>query len=257
VLSAADKLVVVSFAPPLAAVDSRPVVVARAIEETWPDERMVWELRRRRGKKYEYDPVEHDEDRDAWLCGEAGDGRIPFVTNAVDDRLITLSGLTEAASLGSGGVAQLYVFGELPGTPPFLERAPAMLARLVSGLDAHWGMVTPEAAHLEIASQVIPAGSGDTPPRGLPPLLRSFDELDGPNLPHRLGWVNYWSSATAARLRFPDERRDQEWLGRAQQTAGGWIVRITDEPLDLERAEHLDALQRAYARFGAIGRQRR
>ncbi|WP_245919390.1 DUF5953 family protein [Melittangium boletus] len=33
----------------------------------------------------------------------------------------------------------------------------------------------------------------------------------------------------------------------------GWVVRLTDAPLELENPAHLDALGSAYERFPAIG----
>ncbi|HYO54362.1 DUF5953 family protein [Archangium sp.] len=34
---------------------------------------------------------------------------------------------------------------------------------------------------------------------------------------------------------------------------GGWVVRLTDAPLDLDNPAHLDALRRAYERLPKIG----
>ncbi|HEX8441168.1 DUF5953 family protein, partial [Archangium sp.] len=34
---------------------------------------------------------------------------------------------------------------------------------------------------------------------------------------------------------------------------GGWVVGLTDAPLDLDNSAHLDALLRAYERFPVIG----
>jgi hypothetical protein len=80
-------------------------------------------------------------------------------------------------------------------------------------------------------------------------------DLVGPAIPQTLGWLNYWSAATVEWLGFPDASLDTEWLSRAQQLKNGaWLVSLTEEPLDLERAEHFDTLARAYARFPAVGR---
>ncbi|GMU10553.1 hypothetical protein ASNO1_68070 [Corallococcus caeni] len=41
---------------------------------------------------------------------------------------------------------------------------------------------------------------------------------------------------------------------RSRRTeSGGWVVQLTDAPLDLDNPVHLDALLRAYERFPAIG----
>ncbi|MFL5350075.1 MAG: DUF5953 family protein [Hyalangium sp.] len=73
-------------------------------------------------------------------------------------------------------------------------------------------------------------------------------------VPHHLGWLNYWSDAAARAIGFPDPARDADLLLRARRTVtGGWIVRLTEEPLDLDNSAHLSALLRTYERFPAIG----
>ncbi len=78
--------------------------------------------------------------------------------------------------------------------------------------------------------------------------------MRSPEIPHRLGWLNYWSDAAARAIGFPDPAPDAELLSQARRTAtGGWVVRLTDVPLDLDNPAHLDALKRAYERFPGIG----
>ncbi|ATB32633.1 hypothetical protein MEBOL_006121 [Melittangium boletus DSM 14713] len=78
--------------------------------------------------------------------------------------------------------------------------------------------------------------------------------MHSPEIPHRLGWLNYWSAAAAQAIGFPDAARDADLLSRARRTAtGGWIVSLTEAPLDLDNPEHLGALKRAYERFPEIG----
>jgi Family of unknown function (DUF5953) len=75
-----------------------------------------------------------------------------------------------------------------------------------------------------------------------------------PGIPHRLGWLTYWSVATARTIGFPDPARDAELLSRARRTeTGGWVVRLTDALLGLDNPAHLDALKRTYERFPEIG----
>jgi hypothetical protein len=107
---------------------------------------------------------------------------------------------------------------------------------------------------LDIARQTSPTPAGPpNPPRGLPALKRSWD-IRSPEIPRYLGWLNYWSPATAGAIGFPDPTRDTELLSRSRRTAtGGWIVRLTDAPLDLDNPAHLDALLRTYERFPQIG----
>ncbi|KFE68666.1 hypothetical protein DB31_7903 [Hyalangium minutum] len=91
------------------------------------------------------------------------------------------------------------------------------------------------------------------PPRGLP-ALNLPKHLRSSEIPHYLGWLNYWSAATAQALGFPDPARDADLLSRARRTAtGGWVVRLTETPLDLDNPAHLEALARAYERFPEIG----
>ncbi|MDY7228404.1 DUF5953 family protein [Hyalangium rubrum] len=63
--------------------------------------------------------------------------------------------------------------------------------------------------------------------------------------------------ATAARaIGSPAPARDAELLSRARRTeSGGWVVQLTDAPLDLDNPAHLEALKRAYERFPEIGRR--
>ncbi len=57
-----------------------------------------------------------------------------------------------------------------------------------------------------------------------------------------------------AQIGFPNPSRDGELLTRARRTAsGGWLVQLTDAPLDLDNPAHLDALKRAYERFPQVG----
>jgi hypothetical protein len=85
-------------------------------------------------------------------------------------------------------------------------------------------------------------------------MLNPPEEIRSPEIPYYLGWLNYWSAAAANAIGFPDPARDSDLLSRARRTAsGGWVVQLTDAPLDLDNPAHLDALKRAYARFPEIG----
>jgi hypothetical protein len=119
---------------------------------------------------------------------------------------------------------------------------------------AYWGHATPSKASLDIARQTKNRPDDlEPPPRGLP-MIKSPGAMRSPEIPHRLGWLNYWSGAAAETLGFPDPARDAELLSRSRRTAtGGWVVRLTEAPLDLDTPAHLDALKRAYARFPEIG----
>lgn len=76
------------------------------------------------------------------------------------------------------------------------------------------------------------------------------DELQ----PEQLGWVNYWSSEAAAYLGFPQESLDAELLSRSTRTgAGAWLTKVTLDPMDLTRADHVVALAQMYLRFPRAG----
>ncbi|QAT86226.1 hypothetical protein EJ065_4678 [Corallococcus coralloides] len=75
-----------------------------------------------------------------------------------------------------------------------------------------------------------------------------------PETPYFLGWLNYWSAAAAEVIGFPDPARDAELLSRARRTpSGGWIVQLTETPLDYDNPLHVEALKRTYERFPEIG----
>jgi len=81
-------------------------------------------------------------------------------------------------------------------------------------------------------------------------MLKLPEELCSPEISHYLEWLNYWFVAAAQAIGFPDPLRDADLLSRARRTAtGGWIVRLSDAPLDLDNP----ALLRAYERFPEIG----
>jgi len=77
-----------------------------------------------------------------------------------------------------------------------------------------------------------------------------------PLLPQRLGWLNYWSAEVAEHLGFPDPQKDADLLPLCRQLPSGhWVVQLTEDPLDLTRPDHVEAIVRAYWRFDKIGRR--
>jgi hypothetical protein len=107
---------------------------------------------------------------------------------------------------------------------------------------------------VDIAYQTAPTLEGPPSPRRGLPALKLFEHIRAPEIPYYLGWLNYWSAAAAQAIGFPDPARDSELLARARRTSsGGWVVQLTDAPLDLDNPAHLDALKRAYERFPEIG----
>lgn len=81
---------------------------------------------------------------------------------------------------------------------------------------------------------------------------------DPEGLPRRLGWLNYWQQDVAGALGFPDPNKDAEWLGWSSGLpSGAWLIKLTDEPLDFSRPEHVDFLAQAYWRFDKVGKRMR
>jgi hypothetical protein len=77
---------------------------------------------------------------------------------------------------------------------------------------------------------------------------------DGKTFALRLHWLNYWNNATAARLRFPDEKLDGPLQALYERLPGGWFVKLTPEPTDLDKPGDRERLQWAYERFaGPLG----
>ncbi|AKQ69257.1 hypothetical protein A176_006169 [Myxococcus hansupus] len=129
-----------------------------------------------------------------------------------------------------------------------------MIEAVAEGAHAFWGHATPDDAALDIAHQIAPTLEGPPAPRRGLPALKLFDRVRAPEIPYYLGWLNYWSAAAARAIGFPDAARDADLLSRARRTeTGGWVVQLTEAPLDLEDPAHLEALKQAYERFPEIG----
>jgi hypothetical protein len=96
--------------------------------------------------------------------------------------------------------------------------------------------------------------------RSIAPLFprMPFAMPDPAGLPGRLGWLNYWHPEAAVALGFPDTEKDAAWLRWSSTTpSGAWLVKLTDEPLDLARPDHVDSLAQAYWRFDKVGNRMR
>jgi len=91
--------------------------------------------------------------------------------------------------------------------------------------------------------------------RGIPRLrLITYGGAVDPAQPMHLGWLNYWSLATCAFLGFPDDTRHAALLMHSYRTPGGaWIVKLTPDPLDTRRADHVEILAAAYRQVPRVG----
>jgi hypothetical protein len=235
------------YAPALVGDETRPVAIVHAMERALPGLQLGW-LISDDGQRI---PLP---DRDAYVARERRDGGFPLLRNNNDHFRVTLTADECPASSSSGRQAQLEVHARLPLAPEAIAAAADVLEAVAEASRAFWGDLTPFDSGLDIVYQTQnPDLPPQVPPRGLPPLKISW-EIPSPEIPQRLGWLNYWSAAAARALGFPDPARDTDLLSRSRRTAtGGWVVRITDAPLDLDIPAHLEALLRAYERFPVIG----
>lgn len=242
-----EDLRLIVYAPALVGDDDRPVAVVHAMERAFPGLRLGWTI----SDEGQRIPLP---DRDAWLTHERKDGGFPLLRNGDENFRVTLTGWERPARLSPGGQAQLEVHAALPLDATGLAAAAAVLEHVAEGARAFWGHATPFSAGLDIARQTSdPVRKPQLPPRGLPALKLSED-IRLPELPQYLGWLNYWSVAAAQAIGFPDPSRDADLLSRSRRTAtGGWLVQLTEAPLDLDNPTHLDVLLRAYERFPEIG----
>lgn len=278
------------FAPPLSHGDDRLVRAAQAVERVWP-----WvELRYRwpDGPDFGMSREEYTRlffgggpppkgfdvpilltDRDRWLIEAPSRGELPLITNNDDKRHVSLQQPLEVVPREHARPV-LKVEVRFPPEPDIWRHAADLMAEVGIALQAHWGTVDTKLTASALSRQVV----GDEPhpncpPPGLPALV---DDDEHRSVPYILGWVSYWSEKAAARIGFPDRARHAELLERARRVkGGGWVLQLTDEPLDiyfrthhlkldgtyeapeeprdLSNPAHLRALQRAYELLPAIG----
>jgi hypothetical protein len=243
-----NELAIIVYAPALVGNDGRPLAVVQGMERALPGLRLEWTI----SSDGQRVPVPQ---REAWLARGRPNGRgFPLLRNGDDDFRVTVTGLELPAGSSPGGQAQLDIHAVLPLTGDGIAAAAEVLVTIAEGARAFWGHATPFSAGVDIARQTKNwATNPQPPPRGLP-ALKLPEKIRAPEVPHRLGWVNYWSAAAAEAIGFPDPARDAELLSRSRRTAtGGWVVRLTNAPLELDEPAHLEALLRAYERFPEIG----
>jgi hypothetical protein len=235
------------YAPSLVDDDGRPLAVVYGMERALPGLHLRWTT----SEKDDLIPLPH---RDEWVASDRTDGGFPFLCNDNDNHPVTLFGLQNPNGLAVDGAPHFEAHASLPLDTTSSAAAADVLSAIGEGARAYWGHATPFDAAVEISRQTIdPVRKPGVPPRGLPALR--FPEYNrAPEIPRRLGWLNYWSAAAARAIGFPDPVRDAELLTQARRTAsGGWVVQLTAAPLDLDNPAHLDALKRAYERFPEIG----
>jgi len=242
-----DRLHFAVYSPALVNDDGRTLAVVHGIERALPGLRLEWEV----GKGGR--PIELPQ-RDAWLSEAATRGKFPLLCNGDESYPVTITGLKIPASQAPGGQSLLDVHADLPLDATVAAAASNVLEGVAEGARAFWGHSSSEGYGSEVAQQMRRSAHGpERSPRGLP-MLNPPEKIRSPEIPYYLGWLNYWSDAAAEAIGFPDPARDADLLSRSRRTAtGGWVVQLTDTPLDLGNPAHLDALLRAYERFPEIG----
>ncbi|RKH45599.1 DUF5953 family protein [Corallococcus sicarius] len=235
------------YAPALVGDGNRTLAAVHGMEKALPGLRLEWRVTDRRR-------LAALPQRDAWLTEEATRGEFPMICNNDERSPVMISGRHRSAYVSPGGRPQLQVHAKLPLDAGVIAAAVDVLEAVAEGARAFWGHATPDGASGDIAEQIAPTLEGPpSPPRGLP-ALQLFEHIRSPEIPYYLGWLNYWSAAAAQAIGFPDPARDSELLSRARRTAsGGWVVQLTDAPLNLDDPAHLDTLKRTYERFPEIG----
>ncbi|GEN06635.1 hypothetical protein SAMN05443572_104731 [Myxococcus fulvus] len=246
-MTAKGRLLVSVYAPALTGDDGRTLAAVRGMEKALPGLRLEWEVSK------DGQPIALPR-RDAWLSEAATRGKFPLLCNGDERNPVTISGLQRPARPLPDGQPQLQVHAKLPLDSTTLAVAAAVLEGAAEGTRSFWGHASPSGYGSEVAQQMRSSEHGpERSPRGLPMLLPP-EELRSPEIPHYLAWINYWSAATARAIGFPDPARDAALLTRARRTAsGGWVVQLTDPPLDLDNINHLDVLRRVYERFPGVG----
>ncbi|WP_224240827.1 DUF5953 family protein [Hyalangium gracile] len=235
------------YAPALVGNDGRTLAVVHGIERALPGVSLEWEVS-------EEGRLIALPQRDGWLAEAAARGEFPLLCNGDESYPVTVSGWGRPAGLSAGGQSQFEVHAKVPLGEAMIAAAPGVLEGVAEGARAFWGRVLPDGVAPEMAKQVRHSmDQPHVPPRGLP-ALNLPKHIRSPAIPHHLGWLNYWSAAAAQAIGFPEPALDAELLSRARRTeSGGWVVRLTDTPLDLDNPSHLEALIRAYERFPEIG----
>ncbi|KFE67314.1 DUF5953 family protein [Hyalangium minutum] len=246
-MTAQNRVELTVYAPALTGDDGRTLAAVHGMEKALPGMRLEWKV----SKEGQLIALPQ---RDAWLAEAATRGQFPLLCNGDENYPMTISGLKTPASQAPGGQPLLDIHADLPLDAVVIAAAVNILEHVAEGARARWGHMTPARVMQDIADQIGPKRHGpEKPPRGLPAI--TFPErIPAPEIPYYLGWLNYWSAAAARAIGFPDPARDADLLSGAQRTAtGGWVVRLTEAPLDLDNPTHLDALLRAYERFPVIG----
>jgi hypothetical protein len=207
---------VIVYAPALMGDERRPLAIAQRMERALPGLRLEWTTS-------EKDDLIALPNRDQAIAIDKANGGFFFLCNDDETHPVTLSGWENPDGLAAGGPPHFQVSASLPLDSAGIAAAVDVLEAIGEGAHAFWGHVSPEGYGGELAQQTRQSPSDpDVSPRGLPVLGLPRD-IPAPEIPHFLGWLNYWSDAAARAIGFPDSTRDAELLSRSRRTATGHI----------------------------------
>lgn len=169
----------------------------------------------------------------------------------VDEVRIAFGGRIDRHDLGL-----LSVTAQLPDSPwSFCEK---LLVDIGDATEACYAVILPDGNEKLWATQFDSREVEHDPTllqRGIPQ-LHDFTYF-GPAVaaqPMYLGWLNYWSAETSSFLGFPDEIRHATLLAHSYRTpARAWLTKLTAEPLDTRRSDHVDVLAAAYRELPRLG----
>jgi len=129
-------------------------------------------------------------------------------------------------------------------TSSLLPRVPALLGAVGDAARANTGEAIPSSAGdlCDPASEVslrLPA-------------LADWRDLASPAVPTMLAWVSYWSDEACRLIGF--DGTPAPWFYQATRYPRGWLVQLTEAPLDVSRPDHVEILRAAYAALPEVGR---
>lgn len=126
-----------------------------------------------------------------------------------------------------------------------------LTANLSSILKPDWSTLNLLETEQLTALQFQAVGYEKVTQLGLP-RLRSFLFKNMLQVPSNVGWINFWS-ITSAHLIGWEKLSFEDLVFRSYCTNEGWIIQLTDEPLNFKFKKHLEVLKAVYKRFPAIG----
>lgn len=121
-----------------------------------------------------------------------------------------------------------------PELPEFWDRVPSLIKKLGTTTEALWAEYTSDSTAYDILNRVerttfSPAGEQRPRAQGHAPMSPA--------------WVSFWSYSACQGLGFTGDHAQRARFARTEELPGrGWLVQLTDEPLDLDRPEHLARL---------------